>query len=750
MKKVFLSFVTLLSLIPCIAQTEQQNNQRPESGCAGNPIPVLILTQPASQSVCPGRSVLFTSYALMVERRIWEMSTDNGITWYPSIGQLSSAIDGNTYYDTLTIPIVYQEMSGYMFRCSYNSVCGNLTYRTLVAVLTVAENPVQIISQPINAVSCIGNTADFSIGIAGGSLSYQWQESADGGSSFLNMTGKNTANLHFESVNAALNNYQYRCIVNSECGGTVISNAAVLSVNNGNTVITLQPQNTLLCDGDTAFFSTTASGDNIAYQWQQRTYPAATFTDINGEISSTLAIPNIPEGVYYRCKINSNCGTVFSQEAYAFYRIDPEFHEEAIKFACEGDIIYLSGIATNDPQTYQWMVSTDSGVTYSTIQGETSAQIAITASSLNNGFRYKCHVSNPCYSGYSNTTALYSNPVQISIPYQPQDQNACVGTPTYLFLYGSGPVENYVWEISYDGGASFTNIPFADNIHSGASTPVLNIIPAATGVYYYRCKLYGRCSPAIYSRVITFSVFSKPNVASDTSLYVSCDTCTLNILNAFDTTGFRNVDLYAVTNNLSMGITAVNPDSVDAGRYRLIVENEAGCKAISYIHIGIRKFDTLKVCPGTAATFTSPLPGASYQWQINRGNGNGFEDITDFTAGISYDYVYGSLTNTLNIHEVRAPSLVRCKVNGNSYSNTFFISVLAYWTGAVSNAWEDPANWSCGVPAYFSDVYIPADVPRLPQINSNNIYCRSLTVAKGASVTIKSGMNVYVNDYFQY
>lgn len=749
MKKVFLSFITVLTLIPCLAQQKlKPKNPANFKPCFG--LPPSIIRNLSSQAACAGGKLSFISSAYGANSRYWEMSTDNGITWYPSIGNITFSIPANQYtsYDTLTLPIVYEEMSGYQFRCLYSGDCDDS--KTSIATLSVSNEPVQVISHPSTISACINNSADFAVSATGGSLSYQWQQSINNGTSFIDIPGRNCATLHFDSVRAEMNNYQYRCVINSECGGTVTSNAAVLAVNNGNTVITLQPQNTLLCDGDTAFFSATASGDNIAYQWQQRTYPAATFTDINGEISSTIAIPNIQEAVYYRCKINSNCGTVFSHEAYAFYRIDPEFHEEAIKFGCEGDIIYLSGIATNAPQTYQWMVSTDSGVTYSNLQGETSAQIAITASSVNNGYRYKCHVSNPCYSGYSNTTALYSNPVQISIPNQPQNQNACVGTPTYLFLYGSGPVENYVWEISNDGGASFTNIPFADNIHSGASTPVLNIIPAATGVYYYRCKLYGRCSPAIYSRVITFSVFSKPDIASDTSLYVSCDTCTMNTLNAFDTTGFRNVDLYAVTNNFSMGITAVNPDAAGTGRYRLIVENEAGCKAISYIHIGIKKFDTLKVCPGTSATLTSSLAGTSYQWQINRGYGNGFEDITDFTAGFSCNYVYGALTNTLNIYEVTAPALVRCKVNGNSYSDTFFINVPDYWTGAVSNAWEDAANWSCGVPDFFSDVYIPVNVPQQPQINSNNIYCRSLTVAEGASVTIKSGMNIFVNDYFQY
>ncbi|MES2847430.1 MAG: immunoglobulin domain-containing protein [Bacteroidota bacterium] len=745
MKRFLLSFITAFALIPSLAQ----QSERPESGCAGGVIPVMVMEVPETQSICPGNEVSFTAYALNVSNRTWEMSTDSGLNWFPSIGILRSAINDHTYYDTLTIPVVYNEMRGYMFRCTYYG-CGGSFYRTPVAILTTYGNPVQVISQPANIIACVGNAADFSISIDGGSLSYQWQQSTDAGASFQDISGEDAGVLHFNAVTAGMNGYRFRCNVTSECGGSITSDAVLLTVNIGNTSITNQPQNAIVCDGDTALFSVAASGSNVQYQWQSRTYPGNTHSDIPGTGTSTLSIPNLVEGTYYRCKITSNCITIFSQEVYASYSVDPEFNSDQIMFACEGDVVYISGIATNEQQNYQWMASSDSGITYSDMPGETSSEIIVTASSLNNGNRYKCLVSNPCFSGYSNITTLYSNPVQISIPYQPTEQIGCVGIPTSLFLYGTGPVENYVWEISYNGGNSFTNIPFADNIHWGSSTPNLGIIPATPGVYQYRCKLYGRCSPDIYSDTIVFSVFTKPNLPEDTSLYVPCDTCTMNLLSAFDTTGIRKVDLYVVQDNFSTAFVTANPDSVGIGRYRLITENTAGCRAVSNILVGIRKFDTLKVCPITAATFISSISGNSYQWQINSSVGNGFEDVANFTAGVSYDYVYGATTNTLNIHEVRSPSLIRCKVDGNSYSTTFFVSLPTYWTGAVSNAWEDPMNWTCGTPGATSDVYIPNNVSRLPQINSNNIYCRSLTVAEGASVTIKSGMNVYVNDYFQY
>lgn len=744
MKRFLLSSITALALIPGLAQ----ESERPESGCAGGSVPVMMMKVPETQSICPGNDVSFTAFALNVYNRIWEMSTDSGLHWFPSIGMLRSSINNQTYYDTLTIPIVYNEMSGYMFRCTYYG-CGGSVSRTPVATLTTYGDTVQVISQPANSIVCVGNTSSFSVTVTGGSLTYQWQQSIDGGNSFQDIPGENAAALSINSVTAGMNGYRFRCHVTSECGGSTTSNPALLTVNNGNTVITNQPQSALVCDGDTAFFSVAASGIDLQYQWQSRTYPGDWYSDIAGAVTSSLSVPHLIEGTYYRCKITSNCSTIFSQDVYARYSIDPEFNNPSVLFACDGDMVYLGGVITNEQLSYQWMASTDSGSTYSNIPGEISPVLAVTANASNNGYRYKCFLTSPCFSGYSNVTSVYSNPVQVTVAYQTPNQNACVGTPVTLSVYATGPIDSYTWEISYNNGSSFTNIPFADNVHFSMNG-VLSIIPATTGNFQYRCRVNGKCSPAIYSTPILLSVFPKPVIAGDTSLYVSCDTCTTNILSSFDTTGIREADLYIVQDNFSTAFFRANPDSAGIGRYRLFVQNAVGCRVVSDILVGIKKFDTLKVCPGTAATLTSSITGNLYQWQINSGNGNGFEDITDNSAGISYDYVTGASTNTLNIHAIKLPSLIRCKVNGNQYSNTFFVSVPAYWTGAVSNAWEDPYNWSCGVPNATSDVFIPNNVSRMPQINSTNNYCRSLTLAEGASVVIKSGMNVYVNDYFQY
>jgi photosystem II stability/assembly factor-like uncharacterized protein len=64
------------------------------------------------------------------------------------------------------------------------------------------------------------------------------------------------------------------------------------------------------------------------------------------------------------------------------------------------------------------------------------------------------------------------------------------------------------------------------------------------------------------------------------------------------------------------------------------------------------------------------------------------------------------------------------------------------WIGSVSTAWEDAANWSCGViPDANTDVIIESGTVVL----SSNATIRSLTTNSGANITVTSGYNLIVN-----
>ena len=67
-----------------------------------------------------------------------------------------------------------------------------------------------------------------------------------------------------------------------------------------------------------------------------------------------------------------------------------------------------------------------------------------------------------------------------------------------------------------------------------------------------------------------------------------------------------------------------------------------------------------------------------------------------------------------------------------------------YWTGAATDAWENPLNWSCGnIPNATMNVMIGPGKPNYPQINSMAI-CKSLFNTSGTSVTVNTGFKLEI------
>ncbi|MEI9810095.1 MAG: peptidoglycan DD-metalloendopeptidase family protein [Bacteroidota bacterium] len=130
------------------------------------------------------------------------------------------------------------------------------------------------------------------------------------------------------------------------------------------------------------------------------------------------------------------------------------------------------------------------------------------------------------------------------------------------------------------------------------------------------------------------------------------------------------------------------------------------------------------ICPGSYTPLFSNLSGATFQWQVN--TGNGFANITD-------NSVYAG-TNTVQLLLKTVPSSFygyqyRCLVNNTSFSQVISLKMTSFWVGANSSAWDDPFNWSCGVlPDGNTDVIVYNDAKNFPEINSN-VSCASLYVS---------------------
>jgi hypothetical protein len=139
------------------------------------------------------------------------------------------------------------------------------------------------------------------------------------------------------------------------------------------------------------------------------------------------------------------------------------------------------------------------------------------------------------------------------------------------------------------------------------------------------------------------------------------------------------------------------------------------------------------LCPGGSIAITSDISGSNYQWQINTGSG-----FTNLANGGVYS---NSTTATLSISSV--PSAwygyqYRCVVNGSSNSQVYALRFANVWTGSISNAWENAANWSCGqVPDGNTDVTINTGSNVVMSVDGT---CRSIIIKPGGSLTLAPGV----------
>ncbi len=109
--------------------------------------------------------------------------------------------------------------------------------QTSAAKTVVVYQRPAVTANPTDAVACVGANASFTVGASGQGVTYQWQESTDGGTTYNNITnggiygGATTATLTLTGVTLSMNDYKYRAVIGGSCPPSVNSTGATLTVN---------------------------------------------------------------------------------------------------------------------------------------------------------------------------------------------------------------------------------------------------------------------------------------------------------------------------------------------------------------------------------------------------------------------------------------------------------------------------------------------------------------------------------------
>ncbi len=475
----------------------------------------VISTEPNSANVCSGSSTTFVTAATGSNNSYqWQVSTNNGATY--------TNISGETN-PSLTLNNVSTLLDNNRYRVIASNSCPSKD-TSAIAVLNVST-PASISIQPENQNICQGNDAVFSITTNSNTNTYQWQVSTDNGVSFSDITGATNPTLTLNNVTNVQNNNQYHVVVSTCTPGGLISSNVILTVNSPASIAT-QPVNTSACPNGNASFNANCIGTSLTYQWQVSIDGGNNYTDITGETNSILNLTNVTslmDNYKYRVLVNSTAcpGEVISNEALLTISNSAVITTQPLdNNTCSGANALFSISASGSGLVYQWQISTDGGVTFSNITGETNAALTVSnVTTAMEGNLYHVVLSNSCSAiGTTSDNAILHVIASPLISSQPSDVITCINTTAQFTASATGNALSYQWQLSTDGGATFTDITGETN-----NTFSITNVDAAMNNNKYRLVVTSLTCGSIFSGAVLLTVVSPATISTQPTNVSICE-----------------------------------------------------------------------------------------------------------------------------------------------------------------------------------------------------------------------------------
>jgi hypothetical protein len=377
---------------------------------------ILSIGTTTTQIAVPGGSTTFT------------VATASGATytyqWQVNDGSGFVNLSNNTYYSnvtsaTLTISNIEATFDNYQYQCLVTGASPCATLTPIVATLTVSNTG--IAQQPANVTLCGATSTSFTI-VTNGDDPYgiTWQMSTDNGVTFadlvdgadvttgLTFSGVDQTTLNVSGVTIANSGVKFLCVLNYY----LPSNAATLTVKTP-VAITTQPADQTVCVANgTATFTTVATGDDLAYQWEVSTN-GTTWSNYAGTGATTASISVVnpalvAEGTQYRVVVSGNaaCSSVTSSVATLHINNPTITAAPTAATVLRGNTAAFT-VAASAATSYQWQRSatlngtyvnvTDATPTGNTYTGADTATLSVITSATTvtgGGNYYRCVVTN--------------------------------------------------------------------------------------------------------------------------------------------------------------------------------------------------------------------------------------------------------------------------------------------------------------------------------------------------------------------
>jgi hypothetical protein len=476
---------------------------------------------------------------------------------------------------------------------------------------------------PAGIKICVATNASFSVAAtATGTITYQWQESTDGGSTWKNLaentttgtnplygiyTGTTSAVLTITRAPSTMNGNKYRSIVYVNGINPVISIVAILNVGPD---VSLDDAISMNCPTTSNTLST-AGAAGVSYQWQVSSNAGVSWTNIvNGAdpsgvtysagASGLLVISLLTtaiDGYQYRYIANDGQGCVITsgvttQQVPAL--AVTSLPAAGVITANVGASVSIPATVTagTGPFTYQWQLAVGAG-TFGPISTTNTSYTGVTTSTLGvpsvttamYSNRYRVVVKN-----VGSCAAASSTFVQIGLPvtlpvtissFTGEKQGSSAVKLSWA-VDASFIVQSYTVQRSADG-TSFTDVGSVKGENGKNSYTLIDGTPGH-GIVQYRLKMTGQDNLDTYSAVIKITtdevsnrIELRPSFSTEgfTSLYTALEKHENIIVTVTDVTG-RLLWSESVIVEKGENYTSLNVSRLSKGIYYVHVASVDG------------------------------------------------------------------------------------------------------------------------------------------------------------------------------
>ncbi len=513
--------------------------------------------------------------------------------------------------------------------------------------------------------------------------------------------------------------------------------------------------------------SLSASGFNIVYQWMANTgsgWSAISNGAVyNGTNTANLSVtnPTISYNNYrYRCLVSGTCSPSIYSDSITLSVTLPIASNtiSGVQTICSGNTpSSLTGSlptgGNGSTYVYQWISSTTNSTSGFAIASGTNNTQNYSSTSLTQTTWFRRIVSSGvCGSDTTTAIQVTVNPL-ISVNNLTGTQTICSGS-TPSSLIGASPsggtgTYTYIWQSS----TASATAGFA--IASGTNN-LQNYSPSSlTQTTWYRRVVNSSSCAADTSTALQITVTLPITNNSISGIQTICAGNTPSTLIGSIPGGGNGSFTYqwlSTTGCVSCAAPAsgtnntqnYSPSSLSQNMYykRVITSGACATDTTSFLLVTVNPIPATPtptsnspVCNGSSLNFnTTTVTGATYAW-----TGPNSYSSSSQSPSISTTSSVNTGTYSLTITVTGCTSIAG--------TTSVAINNPGTWTGAISSAWSNTANWSCPqIPLSSTNVSIPSGVLNMPVITDAGRALNNLTIAAGASLLLNnsaSQLSVY-------